>query len=93
MAKAGLESFGVVGDVALDEKWLGVLGWLEEPRSERCHLEGGSSTGEELDSAGEERLREVDDEADVMFEVSSAPEEVMSRGKCNISKCPLQFLV
>ena len=85
MAKALLESFGKMGDVAFEAKWLGVLGWLDDPRSERCHLGGGSSTGDELDSAGEERLREVDEEAEVIFEVSSAPEEVMSRMKCRLA--------
>lgn len=77
MAKTGFEAFGITG-VGASEKWLGVFGWDEEPKRERYHFEGGSSTGEELDSVVEEGSRDVDEDADVKLEVSSAPEEVMS---------------
>lgn len=77
IAKAGFDAFGVLGVEAVWDS-LGVFGWEEEPRRERYHFNEGSSTGEVLDSVVEEMSRDVDEEADVRLEVSSAPEEVMS---------------
>lgn len=67
---AGLTSVGVLEL----ERLPGVAGWEEEPKRERCHFcrgDGGESTGEEQE-------RDVDEEDDAMFEVSSAPEDVTS---------------
>ena len=55
-------------------RWDGVAGWDADPKRDRCHF--SSPVGEDGDSIGDETV--VEDDEDVIFEVSSAPEEVTS---------------
>ena len=54
----------------------GVAGWDVDPKRDRCHF--SSPVGEDGYSVGEEK--EVEDEEDVMLDVSSAPDDVRSWG-------------